>query len=340
MQNEITEPSKLLNNEGELIQKGWAKKPILNYNRENIAASWLRVKEWDYYAILNNEYGITFTYSDLGYIGLIACVWLDFKEKDYISEENLVWFPKGDLNLPKSSEKGDILYSDDALKVKFEKKEKLRHLVFEKPSFNDGVGLEADVILKQDPNMDAIVIATPWKDKPTRFYYNQKINCMPASGNVKLGDNLYSFDRDSYGVLDWGRGVWTYKNTWYWASASGKLDDGTPVGWNLGYGFSDRSYATENMIFYNGNGHKLDKITFNYDPEDYLKPWHITSNDGRFEMNFEPILDRNSKTNFLIIKSVQHQVFGKFSGFFVLDDGSKIEIDNMLGFAEEVYNKW
>jgi hypothetical protein len=340
MQNEITEPSKLLNEDGTLVQKGWARKPLLTYNKENIAASWLRIKEWDYYAVLNDTYGITFTFSDLGYIGLIACVWLDFKEKDYISEETLVWFPKGNLGLPKSSEMGDINYSKNGLEIHFKKREELRQLYFKNPEFADGVGIEVNIELKQDPKADSVVIATPWKEKPTRFYYNQKINCMSAKGRVRLGNEKYSFNKNAFGVLDWGRGIWTYKNTWYWGSASGKLNDGTLIGWNLGYGFSDRSYASENIIFYQGVGHKLDKITFEFDSEDYLRPWQITSNEGRFEMKFEPILDRNSKINFLILKSEQHQVFGYYSGYLILDDGSKVQIDNMLGFAEEVYNKW
>ena len=39
----------------------------------------------------------------------------------------------------------------------------------------------------EQPRMDTMCIATPWKDKPTAFYYNQKINCMPSQGKVTLG---------------------------------------------------------------------------------------------------------------------------------------------------------
>ena len=42
---------------------------------------------------------------------------------------------------------------------------------------------------------------------------------------------------------------------------------------------------------------------------------------GRQEMTFEPILDRSDATDFKIIRSVAHQVFGRFSGGAVLDDG-------------------
>lgn len=51
-----------------------------------------------------------------------------------------------------------------------------------------------------------MVICTPF-DKPGCFYFNQKINCMRARGQVRLGEKTYVFDpADSFGVLDWGRG--------------------------------------------------------------------------------------------------------------------------------------
>ena len=63
-----------------------------------------------------------------------------------------------------------------------------------------------------------MVIATPF-DKPGHFYYNQKINCMRAEGWIELGDRRFELTKDKFfAVLDWGRGVWTYHNTWYWGS--------------------------------------------------------------------------------------------------------------------------
>lgn len=93
------------------------------------------------------------------------------------------------------------------------------------------------------------------------------------------------------------------------------------------------------MIFYKGKAHKLDQIAFLMDTNDYMKPWKFTSNDGRFDMDFEPILDRYGKFDLLVLKSLQHQVFGWFTGTVKLDDGSEIEVDRFLGFAEDVYNR-
>ena len=64
------------------------------------------------------------------------------------------------------------------------------------------------------------------------------------------------------------------------------------------------------------------------------------SSDNRVNLTFEPILDRNSNANVLVICSIQHQVFGKFSGTVVLDDGTKLVLKDFLGFAEKVDNRW
>lgn len=340
-QHRIMEPTELLNERGELVEPGYATKPLWHYDRTKIKAGWYRIKEWDYYYVLNDKYGITFTLSDLGYAGLIAVVWLDFERATYTQEDVLTLLPRGRMNFSSTSSEGNIEYQDKKLKLGYYIEPGKRTIKIDFPEFANSLGekgLSGELVLQQ-PEMDTMVIATPWRGKPKKFYYNQKINCMPVSGSIVIGDTEYKFTPESsFAGLDWGRGNWTYKNRWYWSSASGLLD-GVPFGWNIGYGFSDRSSATENMIFYKNKAHKLDQITFHMDTNDYIKPWKFTSNDGKFEMDFEPILDRYGKFNLLLLKSVQHQVFGLFSGKVVLEDGNELKVDNFLGFAEDVYNR-
>ena len=47
-QIEAKEPIKLLNKDGSLTQPGWARRNIIEYNREDIRASKWTVKEWDF----------------------------------------------------------------------------------------------------------------------------------------------------------------------------------------------------------------------------------------------------------------------------------------------------
>ncbi len=64
------------------------------------------------------------------------------------------------------------------------------------------------------------------------------------------------------------------------------------------------------------------------------------SSDGRFEMAFIPVLDRAACLDFKVIVSDQHQVFGKMTGTAILDDGTKIQVRDMMCFAEKVHNKY
>ena len=78
-----------------------------------------------------------------------------------------------------------------------------------------------------------MTIVIPIEQK--RFYYNRKINCLPAEGYIQYGDEHEELHpHESLGSLDWGRGVWAYRSFWNWASASGFLPDGRRVGLNLG----------------------------------------------------------------------------------------------------------
>ena len=144
-------------------------------------------------------------------------------------------------------------------------------------------------------------------------------------------------------MLDWGRGVWTYANTWYWSSLS-TLADGEPFGFNLGDGFGDDGAATENMLFYGGKAHKLGRVRFciprRRGKEDFMGQWTLADDAGRLDLVFLPVLDRAARTSAGVISSDQHQVFGEFTGRAVLDDGRIIQIRQAMGFAEKVRNRW
>ena len=339
-QHEITEKIPLLNEQGNLTEAGFAKKLLPVYHRADIKASGLRIKEWDYYLINNGRFALALTIDDNGYMGLDSISLLNFEEGWEITNSPMCFMPLGSRKLPETSAIGNTVAEGKGYKMSFINDGSKRVLTAEMDKFGPAGKLTACVELFDEPD-ESMVICTPFNDKG-RFYYNQKINCLRAKGECTYDGKTYVFDpEESFAVLDWGRGVWTYHNTWYWGSASGAVD-GVPFGWNIGYGFGDTSAASENMLFYNGKAHKLSQVKFNIpgDEKDFLSPWTFTSDDGRFEMDFVPVLDRASCTDVKLIKSDQHQVFGLFTGKAVLDDGKVIEIKDFPGFAEKVENKW
>lgn len=346
MQKEITERQKLLDENGNIKNPGFAKKLLWDYSRADIKAGKMRIKEWDYYYIGTQEYGLCLTISDAGYVSCLSISLLKFTgEPMQMNDSEIGFFPLGKLNLPPTSEQGNISAKVGTADMTFNNDGKSRHLFGTYKNYcNSGKTLTFDVILDEIPE-ESMVIATPF-NKDKHFYYNQKINCMRAKGYVKFDNINWSFssDNNALGTLDWGRGVWTYDNTWYWGSGQMVLDDNSTFGFNIGYGFGDTSAASENMLFYNGKAHKMDDIKFNIpmngDEYLYMQPWTFTSSDGRFEMTFKPIIDRQAPLDIKLMCMLPHQVFGLLSGSAILDDNTVINVTDKLVFAERVHNKW
>lgn len=342
MQTRITKPDHLHNENGQLTARGYATSLILDYERDRVKASGLRLKEWDYYYVGNDNYGIALTVADNGYMSMDSISLLDFERNEQHTYSSMRILPKR-RNLPQTSRKGDVRAAGKDYEINFLNDGKKRQLFGHMENFGKGKSILFDITLTDFPR-DSMVIATPFAGKPKAFYYNQKINCMRAEGKIVYDGREYLFSpAASFGVLDWGRGVWTYDNTWYWGSASG-IAEGHRFGFNIGYGFGDTSAASENMLFVDGVAHKLDQVVFNIPvkdgKEDYLSPWTFTSSDQRFTMDFLPIMDRSACIDLKLICSDQHQVFGRFSGSAVLDDGTVIQVRDLTGFAEKVHNKW
>lgn len=339
MQHRMAE-GPLLDSKGRLVECGWASSEVRRYDRRAVRASAWRIKEWDYYCLTTDRYALALTIADNGYLGFLGVSWMDLQSGTAINHGAVRPFPFGRMRLPASADQGDIDQRKGNLHLAFRTEPGARYLQVDAPGFAGGRGLSGELRLEQ-PNDDRMVIATPFPDVPQAFYYNQKINCMPVSGEVMLGGEHHRFEADSaFGVLDWGRGVWTYDNTWYWASASGMIGQ-QRFGFNLGYGFGDTSAASENMFFLNGQGHKLAEVTFhlpNGRPDSGA--WNFTSSDGRLEMRFDPIVDRHDTVHLGPFHTAQHQVFGRFSGRAIGDDGTVHVFTELTGFAEKVHNRW
>lgn len=356
----ITEKGPLHNNDGTLANPGYATALLLEYQRKKVKSPKWLLKEWDYYLINDDEYAVALTLGDLGYMGLISASVINLREQKYKTSSVITPFPMGRFKMPSSSTEGVSQFSNGRVSFRFEVKGGRRKLRARFDRFDGDDDLFIDAVLDEEPE-DSMVIATPWAENRRAFYYNQKIVGMRAQGSFKQGYFVHGFrPEDSFGLLDWGRGVWTYDNTWFWAVAQGWQDDGGKraaphrFGLNLGYGFGDTSAASENMAFLDGRMYKFGRVDFGI-PEygsgekgegrgvgtryKLMDPWHVTDDEGKVDLIFTPSVDRFDYTNAGLIVSDQHQVFGTFSGKVMLDDRPFI-VEDLNGSAEVVRNKY
>jgi hypothetical protein len=343
-QRELLGPGPLLDGQGRLTQAGWARQPVLDCNLENVrfyrlrALQRFRVKRWDYYGLTTPTHYISATLADLGYAGQVFAYVIEFETGRYHEETLTIPLARG-MILPRNSTEGESAFEDKRVRMIFQAKAGARQLSLAWPGFEEGKGLAAEVTMALPPEHESMVVVIPIGRK--RFYYNRKINALPAQGWVRYGGQQFDVHPGScLGNLDWGRGVWEYRSFWVWASASGFLTDGRTVGLNLGFGFGDTSAATENALILGGRMHKLEQVDFAYTPGEYQRPWRMTSPDGRLDLEFTPFKERVAQTNLGVIFSEVHQMFGRYRGTVRADEGEVIRLDGLVGFAEEHHARW
>jgi hypothetical protein len=338
MNNQVTKAIELLDKKGNITEPGYAvKADKYVYERSKIKANPLRIKEWDFYQLNTDRYMIQIMIFDISIGGAVSfdILDLDTGKKEETTVVDLMTL--GKYNLPESAEKPHIIeYNRHDCHLKITVNEGIRHLEFKR-----GENYCADIILRMLPEHESMVMAVPFMHDGY-FYYNQKMNCMTAEGFASAnGMNVELVPENSFCVLDWGRGVWPYKVSWFWGNGTTILDDGKLFGFEIGWGFGDMSAASENMLFYDGKANKIGAINLYRNENNIMEPWYFKSDDGRFDMIMNPIRDNYTSSRVAgLIGNICHQVFGNWSGKVVLDDGKTIEIHDFIAFCENSDNRW
>lgn len=333
MERELLERGPVLDRKGCPIP-GFSRKSTLVYDRNAIKAPPWRIKEWDFYQISNERLCLQFTIGHASYAGQVSLMLFDFVKGEKLLDLNKILpLPFGSLHMPSNAEEDHTLTCQKGgVFMSFEKRGDMRTLTCHWGR------VEASIRLKRR-NPDSLVINLPFAEYAHAFYYNQKINCMTAEGYVREDGREWRFDgASSFGILDWGRGVWPFHNEWYWSNGSGYVN-GEMFGFNLGCGFGNTETAGENMIFYGGRSHKLGKVDFVLGKE-YMDAWRLQDREGRLDLILSPVYDRTTAIKLLWVNNCCHQMFGTFTGKAVLDDGTVLEIKDVASFAEHAVNNW
>lgn len=298
------------------------------------AAPW-RLKEWDFYQINDHNLCLQLTIGHVSYAGNCNIMLFDHAAKKHLyTRDLLLALPFRSLGMPTSANADSVLTVDrDGISLRFETQAGHRHLSAKTDRLKAEVHLHPAVT-------DSISICTPF-DKPNEFYFNQKINLMESEISLTLDDHTFSFDPlTTFGLMDWGRGVWPFAHEWIWSSLSSRLN-GLPFGFNLGCGFGnqEKSRGTENVVYYGAETIKLNRMRITHQA-DFMRSWQLDADDCRFSATLTPHYDRTTRTKMLFVDNTCHQMFGSFQGHFITNSGQRVEFSDLIGFAEHAYNHW
>ena len=90
MQRRIITPGPLHDEQGRLIETGYATELLKTYDRSKVAASRLKVKEWDYYAVVTDRFALALTIDHNGYMTMDSISLLDFEQNTHITKSAMI----------------------------------------------------------------------------------------------------------------------------------------------------------------------------------------------------------------------------------------------------------
>ena len=334
---ELTAPVRECTPDGRLNREaiGWSRRPL---HQCNLSGHWPRKKRWDYWCVTTDTHLLSLTFAHVDYLGILNVGLFDYATRTLV-EKTLVLPLGAGITQPETVGGGDMHFSGMGLSIEILEEAGGTRL---RGSFlKRDVSFAADVFVALPTGHETLNVVIPWSDDC--FQFTSKHNTRPAHGSVTVNSRTYTFgpENHAFGCLDYGRGIWPYRTTWNWASASG-IQGRHTVGLNLGGQWTDGTGMTENGLCIDGRLHKLsEELIFTYDRTNFMAPWRIrTPASERVDLSFTPFFLKEGKLNLLLLAAELHVGFGHFSGHVVTDEGERIAIRDLMGWSEEHRARW
>jgi len=332
-EREITTEVALCRPDGRLnpAAVGWTRHPLHDTSRIGTGRyGWGRSKRWEYWAVTTPTHLVGVTVSSLDYAGVHG-IWVhDRRTGETLSADAIDPLARG-ATLPPRLDAGPA-------------RARTKHLAIDIEPVPEGTRLEVsaprlrlDVLATRPPGHEAMGVVVPWS--PRLFQYTVKDVARPATGRLWVDGVEHAVPAgESWGVLDHGRGRWPYSMHWNWGAGSGVVD-GRVVGVQVGGRWTDGTGSTENALVVGGRVHKVsEELAWDYDSDDWLAPWRVHGELA--DLTFTPFWDHASSTNLGLVAQRADQCFGHWTGWMTDDAGERVGVDGILGWAEDVENRW
>ncbi|MCL2600916.1 MAG: DUF2804 domain-containing protein, partial [Treponema sp.] len=338
-QNEVHSALSVVDETGRPQNFGWSRQPGFFYDPVMVWAPRRKISESDRYIVFSPTHAVIFEICDDGFLGHMGVTVVSRREKKRSTHSFQTLLPLGTYGMPPQSRTGAVRYRRNGALLDLVPMEGGARIIrTDIPKQGNVRGVRGELVLSEPMPIglpaESLACNLPWRTDENAFRYSRCSPWYTVEGVVQFGTTEIVFTKgNSWGIFDWNRGVRPRADTRYWATACG-MASGRLLGLSVGHGSEDTSEGTGNAFFVDGLLHKLDQITFQITPADWLSPWRFTSNDNRLEMTFTPRQERADRRRFLHHSFSRRQFYGNFSGRAILDDGSDIAFNNITGFAE------
>ena len=301
------------------------------------AVKQLRLKEWQHFALVNEDYYISLAIFNAKTMGLAqVCV---YGRRDETIKFYERFAAPWTLKLPGSLFDAGAEFNGRGFSIRIfnELSAGVHRIEFDLDRKGDLPAVAGAFTCFEDLEVcEPIVVALPFTRKVGM--YSHKFIC-PIEGRLEVDGSESRFERsESYGLIDIHKGFYPFVMKWHWATGGGHQNNGRLVGFNLTDNqVEDQESYNENCIWSDGKIHLLPPVDFSFDSRDRMLPWGIKDKNGMVDLTFTPRVIRSVDVNALIIKNRYRAPFGEFLGSIRTESGEEFMIDGDFGMCEDFY---
>ena len=325
MQREITTKCNVFEDNGEVLQAGWAKSSVFEYNSEQSKTAG-KHSERDCYFINNGEVSLYLSVENFGLEFAVKIAVADLKKGGVISDcvvKKLVLFKK---ELPEAGNKGEFLYTDKRLQLQLTNTADSRFLKCDFIDFGGLKNLYFNINLKKTDGESLNELA-PFERNRKYFYLKRFVPKFVASGVIRVGGLEYTLnEKNTRAYFDWTRFSKPRKHNYQRLSAD-CIIDGKRFALCLASRVGDNRYGNENCFFIDGKLEKLSQINVKGTSGRLDRPFYFKAGYSALDITFKPFTVRGEPMCAVMDKTTV--IFGRLYGSIKrIDYDTPIVLDN------------
>lgn len=325
MQREITTKCNVFEANGEVMQAGWARSSVFEYNSEQSKTAG-KHSERDCYFINNGEVSLYLSVENFGLEFAVKIAVADLKKGGVISDcvvKKLVLFKK---ELPEAGNKGEFLYTDKRIQLQLTNTTDSRFLKCDFIDFGGLKNLYFNINLKKTDGESLNELA-PFERNRKYFYLKRFVPKFVASGVIRVGGLEYSLiENNTRAYFDWTRFSKPRKHNYQRLSAD-CIIDGKRFALCLASRVGDNRYGNENCFFIDGKLEKLSQINVKGTPGRLDRPIYFKAGYSALDITFKPFTVKGEPMSAVMDKTTV--IFGRLYGSIKrVDYDAPIVLDN------------
>ncbi len=286
LQREITSACNVFEENGEVMQAGWARRPVFIYNEPQSKSSGKHC-ERDCYFVNNGEVSLYLSVENLGLEFAIKIAVADLRRGGVISDFMVKKLNLIKNELPEAGDKGEFLYSDKRVQLQLTNTPQGRFLKCDFIDFSGIKNLYFSIVLKKLKGESLNELA-PFERNRKYFYLKRFVPKFSASGVIRIGGMEYSLNENTArAYFDWTR-FFKPRHHNYQRLSADCLIEGRRVSLCLASRVGDNRYGNENSFFIDGKMFKLSTITVKNTKNRIDRPFYFKGGTSAVDITFKP----------------------------------------------------